>query len=168
MYNVKVHVTNCTFIWSIRYDDVEETGNLHVVHALFMKPVDSLLCSQELNWVQTILSHPTSSRSLSGNSKLKERFWEERIVYIPWYSTDRIEYNASNTSSIISCIRSAVTFWLSRCLATTGWYTIDTDWWGYMKYAIGMDIYPRLHKDWLGVSEVNRGDTRHPNTMVIA
>jgi hypothetical protein len=50
-----------------------------------------------------------------------KKFWEERIAYFPSHDTDRIEYDASNNSFIFACVfLAAVTFLLSRCLATIG------------------------------------------------
>jgi hypothetical protein len=48
-----------------------------------------------------------------------KKSWEELIAYVPWYDTDRIENDASNNSSIVSCVFIAtVTFLPIRCLAT--------------------------------------------------
>jgi hypothetical protein len=50
-----------------------------------------------------------------------KKFWEELIVYFPWYDTGHIENDASNDSSIVACVFvAAVTFLPSRCLATVG------------------------------------------------
>jgi hypothetical protein len=52
------------------------------------------------------------------------QFWEELIVYFPWYDTGHIENDVSNNSSIVACVFVAeVTFLPSRCLATIGGYT---------------------------------------------
>jgi hypothetical protein len=61
----------------------------------------------------------------------KKKFWEELIAYFPWYGTDYIENDVSNTSSIVTRVFvTAVTFLPSRCLATIGGYTYrHTDWW---------------------------------------
>jgi hypothetical protein len=48
-----------------------------------------------------------------------KKLWEELIAYFPWYDTDRIENDVSNNSSIAACVFiTALTFLLSRCLAT--------------------------------------------------
>jgi hypothetical protein len=56
-----------------------------------------------------------------GNLRKNKKFWEELIAYFPWYDTGHIENNASNNSSIVSCVFvTAVTFLPSRCLARIG------------------------------------------------
>jgi hypothetical protein len=48
-----------------------------------------------------------------------DKFWEELIVYFPWYDTGHIENDASNDSSIVACVFvPPVRFLPSRCLAT--------------------------------------------------
>jgi hypothetical protein len=48
-----------------------------------------------------------------------KKFWEQPIVYFPWYDTGHTENEASNNSSIVVCVFvTAVTFLPSRCLAT--------------------------------------------------
>jgi hypothetical protein len=52
---------------------------------------------------------------------------------------DRIEKGVSNISSIVACVFvAAVTFLLSRCLATIWGYTCrhTSVWEGFMKYAV--------------------------------
>jgi hypothetical protein len=47
------------------------------------------------------------------------KFSEKLISPSPWYETDHIENDTSNSSSIVECVLvSAVTFLLSRYLAT--------------------------------------------------
>jgi hypothetical protein len=50
-----------------------------------------------------------------------KKLWEELIACFPWYDTGHVENDASNSSYIVACIFvTAVTFLLSRCLATIG------------------------------------------------
>jgi hypothetical protein len=52
---------------------------------------------------------------------LNKKFWEELIVYFPWYDTGHVKNDVSNSSSIVACVFvTAVTFLPSHCLATTG------------------------------------------------
>jgi hypothetical protein len=54
-------------------------------------------------------------------AKKKEKFWKELVPYFPWYDTGHIGNDESNNYSIIACVFvTAVTFLLSRCLATIG------------------------------------------------
>jgi hypothetical protein len=67
-----------------------------------------------------------------------KKFWEEQITYFPLYDMDRIENDASNNSSIVACVfDAAVTFLLSRCLATIG----DTQ----MTHRLMVGIYKVRH-----------------------
>jgi hypothetical protein len=53
--------------------------------------------------------------------QINEKFWEERIAYFPWHDTGHTENDASNNSSIVTCVFvTAVTFLPSRFLATIG------------------------------------------------
>jgi hypothetical protein len=55
------------------------------------------------------------------SSQSNKKFWEELIVYFPWYDTDHIENDVSNNSSIVACVFvTMVTFLPSRCLAMIG------------------------------------------------
>jgi hypothetical protein len=48
-----------------------------------------------------------------------KKFWEQLNAYFPRYDTGHIENDASNNSSIVTCVSvTAVTFLPSRCLAT--------------------------------------------------
>jgi hypothetical protein len=53
-------------------------------------------------------------------SKNNKKFWEELILYFPWYDTGHIENDASNNSIVVCVFFTAVTFLPSRCLATIG------------------------------------------------
>jgi hypothetical protein len=62
--------------------------------------------------------------NLAINLSYNKKLWEELIAYFPSYDTDRIENDVSNNYSIVACVFvTAVTFLLSRCLATIGGYT---------------------------------------------
>jgi hypothetical protein len=53
-----------------------------------------------------------STLNFESKLKLKKKFWEELIAYVPLYDTDRIEHDASNNSSIVACeFVTAVTFY---------------------------------------------------------
>jgi hypothetical protein len=55
------------------------------------------------------------------NAEINKKFWEELIAYFPWYDTGHIENDASNNSSIVTCVFvTAITFLPSRFLATIG------------------------------------------------
>lgn len=91
--------------------------------------------------------------------KFNNKFYEELIIYF-LYNTDSIEEDASNNSSIVSCVFFArVMFLYSRCLATMGVH-IQTNWWeGLCKYAAETDsgtiIYiPSFHKDYSGIQKL--------------
>jgi hypothetical protein len=57
---------------------------------------------------------------ISAIISINKKFWEELIVYFPWYYTDHIENDASNSSSIVACVLFvALKFLPSRCLWTT-------------------------------------------------
>jgi hypothetical protein len=62
---------------------------------------------------------PVTGIALHFLSEKNKRFWEELIAYFPWYDTDRIENDASSSSSIVAIVLvAAVMFLPSRCLAT--------------------------------------------------
>jgi hypothetical protein len=66
-------------------------------------------------------------RSHLQRTKGNKRFWEELTAYFPWYDTGHTENDASNNSSIIACVFvTAVTFLLSRCLATIGGFFLPS------------------------------------------
>jgi hypothetical protein len=84
-----------------------------------------------------------------------------------WYDTDGKENEASNNCSIVVCVLvAAVTFSLSRCLATMGRYisrhtgqirgTYEICRWDGLRCR---DIHTQFHKDLCRHSDVNRGDT---------
>jgi hypothetical protein len=99
----------------------------------------------------------------------KQKFWEELIAYFPWYDMDCIENDPLNDSSIVAYVLvAAVTFLLSRCLATIGRYTYrHIDWWeGFMKYVDEIDsgaiLYmPSFIKIGSGVQKFILGIHRH-------
>jgi hypothetical protein len=100
-------------------------------------------------------------------SKLNKKFWEELIVHFPWYDTDRIENDASNISSIITCLRFAALMFLpSRCLVTAGDKPTDTKtdrrhlWSRPLRGAQVYDIHTEFHKDWFSHSESVKGDAQ--------
>jgi hypothetical protein len=66
--------------------------------------------------------------SVEIDSLLKyEHFWEELIAYFSLIRYDRIENDASNNSSVYTCVVvAAITFLLSSCLQTIVDTHIDT------------------------------------------
>jgi hypothetical protein len=96
-------------------------------------------------------------------------FWEEQITYCPWYDSDRIENDTSDSYSIVASVFvDAILFLLSRCLVTTAGYTFrGIDWWEiFMKWAVeigsGAMIYvPSFIKIRSGINFVIRGLHRH-------
>jgi hypothetical protein len=66
------------------------------------------------------LSYPGSNIQGVKNKK----FWEKLIAYFPWYDTSHIKNDASNNSSIVSCVFVTALRFLASCyLATTRGYT---------------------------------------------
>jgi hypothetical protein len=127
-------------------------------------------------WILSVLLHRRQKINRKVKAKLNKKFWEELIVYFPWYDTGHIENDASNNSSIVSCVFvTVITFLASRCLVTIGGYTYrGTDWWeGFMKYAVEMGsgavIYtPSLIKMCSGVHKLIWGFTERQHGDLVS
>jgi hypothetical protein len=97
----------------------------------------SLLKHELLNWTLLVAhrirmsysrqNHGSGDRFGTGTSYCKCWYvlyvpgFEQEVAYFPWYDTDRIENDASNTSAIVAFVNfAAVKFLPRRCLAMTG------------------------------------------------
>jgi hypothetical protein len=83
-----------------------------LIYLVFDKPVKKIgpvICPKNYLWL------------FNTTMVIYKKFLEELIAYFPWYDMGHIENDASNNSSIVSCVFvTAVTFLANRCLTTIG------------------------------------------------
>jgi hypothetical protein len=76
------------------------------------------------------LERNASDEGTEGRTQRNKKFWEELMIYFPWYDTDRTENDASNNSFIVAYVFVATVMFLpSRCLVTIATQTDGRDVW---------------------------------------